>query len=953
MKRNYLKIILPTILSILLFILTIFLIIIPRFQQNIMNGKREMIEELTNSAWSILSKYENDEREGLMTREEAQQTAISRIRYLRYGDENKDYFWITDMTPVMVMHPFRSDLDGKDLSDFTDPHGKRLFVEMVETVRKSEHGFVDYMWQWKDDSLKIVPKLSYVKIFKPWNWVIGTGVYIEDVKEEIAALTHRMILISVSISFVIALLLLYIIKQSVSIEQKRIKAENELHESKEKYRTLVEAATEGLLMVIDGRISFSNKIISNITGYTPEELHDQSLTEILSKSNNVHITDTLLKKTIKDGQYELNLKNKSGDLVNVLVTSSSTDFYGKTVNILIVKDISIDKDLTTKSLDFQKLISTLDVGFFKASLTSKGKIIFANETAVKILGYNNIDELSKSNLLELLAGTDERKQLRKNLLENGYLKNKVLKIVTNSGNHTIISLSLVLLNNGNSEDMICDGIIEDITLQEKERIQTESIIAQLKANDFKLEEPVSKFMAPVTTIDSDSTLGEIIAILSRKKTDCLLLTKNKKDNIGIITGTDIQQRILALNLNLDNPAYMIMSSPVIYLTEDANLIDALSLCESEKINHPVIKSRSGAISGILNVADVYKLLANSSSFLISSIKKAESDDQLKICHSNLQMLLKPMIKSGISISYITDVTTPVSDAIIQRLIGLSICELGPPPAKFSFICLGSEGRKEETLFTDQDNAIIYEDVSKEREKAVNEYFLKLGEHVCNSLNNVGYSFCKGNIMARNSQWCKPYSTWVKYFTGWIAEPEPQNILDASIFFDFRSVYGDHEISRQLKKRISDSINDSPLFLYHLAYNTFNVKPQHISSSGLLSDRAADMIDLKSAITPIIMFARTYSLKYSVQDSNTIERLKSLKANNVLSGSLIDEILFSYNFLMKLRFRNQVDLADDKMPLSNTMYTKNLVEMELLLLKKVLSSIPDYQNQIKNDFRVAT
>ena len=226
-----------------------------------MNGKREMIKELTNSAVSILSKYENDERDGLLTREEAQKTAISRIQYLRYGEENKDYFWITDMTPVMIMHPFRNDLNGKDLTNFTDPHGKRMFVEFVSTVKKSEHGYVDYMWQWKDDSLRIVPKLSYVSIFKPWNWVIGTGVYIEDVKREITALTKRMIWISTTISILIAVLLFYIIKQSLGIERKRILAENELHKSREKFRTLVEAATEGLIMLIDGKISFSNSVI--------------------------------------------------------------------------------------------------------------------------------------------------------------------------------------------------------------------------------------------------------------------------------------------------------------------------------------------------------------------------------------------------------------------------------------------------------------------------------------------------------------------------------------------------------------------------------------------------------------------------------------------------------------------------------------------------------------------
>ncbi|MBK8953653.1 MAG: cache domain-containing protein [Chitinophagaceae bacterium] len=99
-----------------------------------MNGKREMIKELTNTAISILSKYENDEKEGLLNREQAQKTAISRIEYLRYGEENKDYFWITDTTPVMIIHPHRKDLKGKDLSNFSDPHGKKLFVEFVKLL---------------------------------------------------------------------------------------------------------------------------------------------------------------------------------------------------------------------------------------------------------------------------------------------------------------------------------------------------------------------------------------------------------------------------------------------------------------------------------------------------------------------------------------------------------------------------------------------------------------------------------------------------------------------------------------------------------------------------------------------------------------------------------------------------------------------------------------------------
>jgi CBS domain-containing protein len=316
-------------------------------------------------------------------------------------------------------------------------------------------------------------------------------------------------------------------------------------------------------------------------------------------------------------------------------------------------------------------------------------------------------------------------------------------------------------------------------------------------------------------------------------------------------------------------------------------------------------------------------------------------------------MLKPLIKSEISVKFITKITASFSDAVIKRVIELTISETTPVPVNFSFICLGSEGRKEDTLFTDQDNAIVFSDVPKDQENAVSEYFLKLGEIVCNSLNYIGYSFCKGNIMAKNPQWCKPLSAWERYFRNWITTPETQNLLDASVFFDFRNIYGDESIAEKLRNTVSGTIKDNPLFLYHLAFNTSNTKAQHISSGNILSDRNADLIDLKSAVSPIIMFARTYSLQNNIWHSNTLERLTALKEKQIISEKTINEIIFTYNYLMKLRFRNQADLADNNLPLSNTLNSRNLIDQELFLLKKVLSAIPEYQSIIKTDFRITS
>ncbi len=181
-RRSFvLRIFLPTLIAIGLFLAAIWGIILPSFEQTLLDRKREMIRELTNSAWSILASYERDEQNGLLTREQAQALAITRIEALRYGPEGKDYFWIQDMQPRMIMHPYRTDLNGQELLSFTDPRGVRIFVEFADLVRREGEGYIDYVWQWKDDPQRLEPKESYVKGFAPWGWIIGTGIYTDDV----------------------------------------------------------------------------------------------------------------------------------------------------------------------------------------------------------------------------------------------------------------------------------------------------------------------------------------------------------------------------------------------------------------------------------------------------------------------------------------------------------------------------------------------------------------------------------------------------------------------------------------------------------------------------------------------------------------------------------------------------------------------------------------------------
>ncbi len=171
----------------------------------------------------------------------------------------------------MIMHPYRPDLNGKDLTDYTDPPAATGSSWSSPTPRVTTGGYVEYVWQWKDQPERLAPKESYVKGFEPWGWVIGTGMYIEDVQQEIGRLLERLLWIFVAIIIVVALLLLYIVQQSMKIEQQRNRSDSALRESHEKYRALVEVTTEGIVMVLDGRCAYLNHAMLDMLGYHEDE----------------------------------------------------------------------------------------------------------------------------------------------------------------------------------------------------------------------------------------------------------------------------------------------------------------------------------------------------------------------------------------------------------------------------------------------------------------------------------------------------------------------------------------------------------------------------------------------------------------------------------------------------------------------------------------------------------
>lgn len=281
----WLRIMLPTALTVLLFVIFIFIVIVPKIHSVMIDDKRELIQELAKTGVSVIRYYIEQTSAREMDVQSAQMHAISELSKIRYGVQAKDYFWIIDYHPHMVMHPYRPELIGSDLTnyrDHEDKSGKYLFREAVELVAEKGEGFLQYYWQWMDNPDTSALKLSYVVDIPEWKWILGTGVYINDIEVEMNAITRSLIIVSILLLVILLIFMSFIIIQGRSIEHRRRRAEAALKEAKLRYRSLVETANEGYILVVDKAVTYSNTRVQQMLDMGEQELRGKNIQEIIA-----------------------------------------------------------------------------------------------------------------------------------------------------------------------------------------------------------------------------------------------------------------------------------------------------------------------------------------------------------------------------------------------------------------------------------------------------------------------------------------------------------------------------------------------------------------------------------------------------------------------------------------------------------------------------------------------
>ena len=831
----FLRIVLPSLLVIGFFVTLLFAVHIPVMEEKLLDRKRETVMELTNVAWSILDDYNREVTEGVVDIQEAQQAAANRIRRLRYGPEGKDYFWITDMHPKMVMHPYREDLEGTDLSDFTDSEGIRPFVEFVNTVKQHNSGFVWYVWQWQDDPDRFEAKESYVRAFEPWGWVIGTGLYVDDVTAEIEAITGWMIDVSFIATVLAAALLFTVAYQSLQVERRRSEAERELHLSHERYRALVESSTAGILLLVDGRCTYANSSLLDMIGCSAQEIAFLDIQDIIlsrgPNSGEAHSGEQL--ELIAAGEairepFEARLQRTNGQTVPILLSSTPVYFSGRQGLLLSIQDISRHRAMQSET-------------------------------------------------------------------------------------------------------------------------ERDHLVTQLQTSLLFLTEPVRNSMDSPVSCPLHTPISQAVRLMNRHNTDALMITGPDGDPLGIITDFDIRGRVVAQGIDIALPVSRIMSAPVVTVDESTPVFEAILLEQDRSIDHLAVTDGSDNLVGILRSSRLVRPDRYSLVILTQQIRKASTVEGVAECRERLPALVVSLVDSGVLPRSICHVTTAVSDAATKRVIDLAVEELGTPPCRFAFIALGSEARREQTLATDQDNALIYED-SKEEEAA--RYFLDLGTLICDGLDRVGYRYCKGGNMANNPQWNQPIEHWKRYFTRWIAEPNDKALVHCNVFFDWRFIHGDVSLLDTLREHVIRVIAEYPAFLSYMARNTLRYKPPVGLFGRIVTGSAGERkntFNIKEAMLPIVNFARLYALQHQLEQTNTFSRLEQLHSIGILQDESFRATIQAYSHLMQLRYRRQTDQLKAGMPVNNSIDPATLTQIETGMLKWTFSQISVIQKKVGFEF----
>lgn len=488
-----------------------------------------------------------------------------------------------------------------------------------------------------------------------------------------------------------------------------------------------------------------------------------------------------------------------------------------------------------------------------------------------------------------------------------------------------------LLGRSRAFSDFCTRRIASLLEQSQRAVQSE--YALLLDDENRFSQPVRGLIrqAPVA-VPPDTPLAEALAIVNAARVGSVVVSNPQGRPVGILTLKDVLQRVTLAGVPLSAAISSVMTSDPTTLEGTATVTDALLVMARQGVHHLPVTD-GGRLVGVVSEKDVFTLRRLSMEGITGAITRAEDPAALPALAQDIGALARNLLAQGMNAENLTALLSSLNDKLTQRVIELEVRAARLPDVQWCWLALGSEGRMEQTLATDQDNALIYRAVTGNERAAL----LAFAERVNHRLAACGFPLCKGGIMAGNPRWCQSLDDWRATFADWIHRSDAPALLHAAVFFDFRPLHGAKELSDELRNWLNASARQNRLFLRHMAENALANRPP----LGLMRDfvvasggAEAHTLDLKlNGITPFVDAARVLGLYAGVDASGTAARLRGAGEAWNLAPAEVEAWVAAFHFIQLLRLRRQHAAQTTGEPVDNRIDPERLNTLDRRILKE--------------------
>lgn len=461
--------------------------------------------------------------------------------------------------------------------------------------------------------------------------------------------------------------------------------------------------------------------------------------------------------------------------------------------------------------------------------------------------------------------------------------------------------------------------------------------------------------APITC-RPDTTIRSALQQIRDAHLGSMIVTDAAQRPLGIFTLRDLLDRVVLADLSIDQPICNVMSSQPVTLLPGALAYEAAMVMAREGFRHVLVTEPDGTLRGIISERDLFSLQRVGLRQLSTALKQADSLATLILLSKDIRELTHNMMAQGVAAGQITQLISTLNDLLTTRIIELECIASGlqhpnSSQAALCWLALGSEGRLEQTFYTDQDNGIIFSVPEGETADAVRQRLLPVAKRINEALAGCGFPLCSGGIMASNPRWCLSREEWQNTFAEWIDHGSPEDLLNASIFFDFRSLYGNASYAAELRAWLVGKISGVPRFLHQMAANALRNRPP----LGVIRDFVVgeqQTLDIKlNGTTPFVDAARILSLACGSTATNTVQRLRDIAQPLHISAAEVGGWIEAFYFLQTVRLLHQYECSAQGAAMNNHIDPKQLNDLDRRILKEAFRQSRKMQSRLSLEYRL--